>query len=84
MRDGPTTPVSDFLVVYTVFIAFQTAVARLGESFRAVAALLPAFEQVRPFLVETPESGAQGEPVERLNGDILFDHVSFRYDPTVR
>ena len=80
-RDGPTIPVGDFLVVYAVFIAFQTAVARLGGSLGAVAALLPAFEQVRPFLVQTPESVSQGEPVEHLNGDVLFDHVSFRYDP---
>ena len=80
-RDGPTIPVGDFLVVYAVFIAFQTAVARLGGSFGTVAALLPAFEQVRPFLVQTPESVTQGEPVEHLNGDILFDNVSFRYDP---
>lgn len=30
-----TVPAGDFLVVYTVFIAFQAALARLGESFGA-------------------------------------------------
>ena len=74
-------PVGDFLVVYTVFIAFQYAIARLGESFGAIAAMLPAFDQMRPLLAAVPETEVEGEPVERLGGEILFDHVSFRYDP---
>ena len=74
-------PVGDFLVVYTVFIAFQSAVARLGESFGTVAAMLPAFDQMRPLLAAVPESEVGGEPVEHLGGDVLFDHLSFQYDP---
>ena len=74
-------PVGDFLVVYTVFIAFQSAIARLGESFGTIAAMLPAFDQMRPLLVAVPESDVGGEPVERLDGEILFDRISFRYDP---
>ena len=74
-------PAGDFLVVYTVFIVFQSAIARLGESFGIVAAMLPAFDQMRPLLAAVPESEVEGEPVERLGGEILFDHVSFRYDP---
>ena len=74
-------PVGDFLVVYTVFIAFQSAIARLGESFGTIAAMLPAFDQMRPLLAAVPETEVGGEPVERLGGDVLFDHVSFRYDP---
>ena len=74
-------PVGDFLVVYTVFIIFQSAIARLGESFGAVAAMLPAFDQMRPILAAVPESEIEGAPVEGLGGEVLFDHVSFRYDP---
>ncbi len=74
-------PVGDFLVVYIVFITFQTAIARLGESFGTIAAMLPAFDQMRPLLAAVPESEVEGEPVEYLGGDILFDRVSFRYDP---
>ena len=74
-------PVSDFLVVYTVFIVFQTAIARLGESFGAIAAMLPAFDQMRPLLSAVPETVVEGEPVERLGGEVLFDRISFRYDP---
>ena len=74
-------PVGDFLVVYTVFLAFQSAVARLGESLGAVAAMLPAFDQMRPLLAAVPEAEIGGEPVERLGGEILFDRISFRYEP---
>ena len=79
--DDRNVPVGDFLVVYIVFIAFQSAIARLGESFGTVAAMVPAFEQMRPLLAAIPEEEVEGEPVERLGGEILFDHVSFRYDP---
>ena len=78
---GRNVPVSDFLVVYTVFIAFQSAIARLGESFGTLAAMLPAFDQMRPILAAVPETEVEGEPVERLGGEILFDRISFRYDP---
>ncbi len=73
--------VGDFLVVYTLFIVFQSAISRLGESFGAIAAMLPAFEQMRPLLSAVPDNETEGEPVEFLGGDILFDHVSFRYEP---
>ena len=79
--DDRNVPVGDFLVVYIVFIAFQSAIARLGESFGTVAAMVPAFDQMRPLLTAIPEEEVEGEPVERLGGEILFDHVSFRYDP---
>ncbi len=73
--------VSDFLIVYTVFIVFQHAIAQFGESIGAMAAMLPAFDQMRPLLAAVPEPESEGEPVEYLGGDILFDQVSFRYDP---
>ena len=78
---GRTVPVGGFLVVYTVFAVFQSAIARLGESFGAVAAMLPAFDQMSPLLAAVPETEVEGEPLEYLGGEILFDHVSFRYDP---
>ena len=74
-------PVGDFLVVYTVLIVFQSAIARFGESFGTIAAMLPAFDQMRPLLAADPETEIEGDPVEYLGGDILFDRISFRYDP---
>ena len=80
LPDHGTISVGDFLVVYTAFMVFQAAVTRLGASFGAVAAIVPALDQIRPFLAELPETTAAGEPVKTLGGDIAFDHVSFRYD----
>lgn len=73
--------IGDFLVIYLVFMVFQTAVARLGTSFSAIAAIMPAFDQIKPFLDETPETNTQGELVENLAGELVLDHITFRYDP---
>ena len=75
-----TLPVGDFLIIYAVFIVFQSAIARFGESFGTVVAILPAFDQMSPLLRTTPEDETSGEPVDSLRGDILFDRISFRYD----
>ena len=72
--------VGDFLVIYTLLLLFQTAVARLGASFSAVAGITPALQRVEPFLAEPAETSAGGEAVETLDGDIAFDHVTFRYE----
>ncbi|MCE2389909.1 MAG: ATP-binding cassette domain-containing protein [Proteobacteria bacterium] len=77
----PNLTVGDFLVVFTLFMLFQTAVVRLGSSFSAVAAIRPALDQIQPLLAEPLETSAEGDPVEVLGGEIAFDHVSFRYDP---
>ena len=78
---GPNSvAVGDFIVVYVLFLLYQAAVNRLGESFSALATIVPAFNQIRPLLAEIPETGAVGESVDALGGDVAFDHVSFRYD----
>ena len=81
LSGGEAVSVGDFLVVYTLLLLFQSAVVRLGGSFSAIAAIIPAIKQIRPFLAEPPETSAEGEAVEHLGGEIIFDHVSFRYDP---
>ena len=80
---GPESlAVGDFLVVYTAFMLFVTGVVRLGSSFGAVAAVAPELAQIRPFLAEAPEASGGQEPVEHLGGEIVFDRVTFRYEPT--
>ncbi len=76
-----TITVGDFFVVYVLFMLFLAGVGRLGASFGAIAAIIPALEQIRPFLNERPETSIDGEPVETLGGEIAFDHVSFQYNP---
>ena len=80
LRQGPDQlAVGDFLVVYAVSMTFYTAVAGLGRSFEAIAAVVPGYEQVKPILAAVPDSRARGTTPANLSGDIHFDHVSFRY-----
>ena len=76
---GATLPTGDFLTVFAALMVFHAAIARLGASFSAVAAIVPACEQVAPILEATPETGSEGEPPPELSGDVHIDHASFRY-----
>ena len=73
--------VGDFLIVFAVFIVFQHAIARFGESFGLVASMLPALNQMRSMLAADPQTKTLGDPVESLHGEVLFDRISFRYTP---
>ncbi len=78
---GPdSVTAGDFIVVFVLFLLYQRAVIRLGESFSALAAAVPAWSQIRPLLAEATETRAEGEFVEELRGEIVFDRVSFRHD----
>ena len=50
----------EFIAVFVLFLLYQRAVIRLGESFGALAAIVPAWNQMRPLLAETPETRAEG------------------------
>lgn len=78
---GPSSVgVADLMVVYVLFLLYQTAVIRLGDSLSSLATAVPALHQIRPLLAEAPETGAEAEFVEVLGGDVAFDRISFRYD----
>lgn len=77
---GQALSTGDFLAIYFAFTLFQTGVARFGASFGAVAAIGPALGQLRPLLAENLETNAGGEAVKALNGEVAFDHVTFRYE----
>ena len=80
MEDGRATlPTGDFLTVYMALMVFHAAIARLGVSFSAIAAIVPACEQVTPILEAAPEASSEGEPPPELSGDVHIDHVRFRY-----
>lgn len=68
----------EFIAVFVLFLLYQRAVIRLGESFGALAAIVPAWNQLRPLLAETPETRAEGKFPEALGGEVVFDRVSFR------
>ena len=71
--------IGGFLVVYSVSLTFYTAVAGLGRSFEAIAAVVPGYEQVKPILDAVPDGRARGTTPAELSGHIHFDHLSFRY-----
>ncbi len=76
---GDDLAVGSFLVVYAAFMVFNGAVVQLGGAFSAVAAILPAVQQVQPILTERPRNLASDLPAPELKGEVLLDHVSFRY-----
>ena len=69
----------NFLVIYAAFMVFYAAVARLGGTFSAVAAILPAYQQMTPILDAVPETVSEGESPPELSGDVRIDHVNFSY-----
>ena len=80
LRRGPEgLMVGDFLAVFAASMLFYTMVARFGQSFHAVAAILPEYEQVKPILEAVPERLPEASDPVRLDGEVLFDHVGFRY-----
>ncbi len=76
---GDDLAVGGFLVVYAAFMVFNGAVVQFGGAFSAIAAILPAVQQIRPILTERPRNLASDLPAPDLKGEVLLDHVSFRY-----
>ncbi|MDE2759869.1 MAG: ATP-binding cassette domain-containing protein [Paracoccaceae bacterium] len=81
VNNSPNTGVGDFLMAYIVFLTFHSVTTRFGESMGFLGAGLKAMEPLKPMLDAETEVTFGRQPVEFLNGDVLFDRVSFRYDP---
>ena len=77
--DEASIPMSDFLVVYILFTLLLSSVARVSESIGAIASVLPSFQEMQPLLSAELEHDSEGELVDYLGGDVLFDQISFRY-----
>ena len=78
-RDDGQLSAGNFLVIFAVSMIFYGAAASLGRSFEALAAILPAYEQVRPLLTALPEKRFGGTGQVELAGELNLDQVSFRY-----
>ena len=76
---GDDLAAGSFLAVYAAFMVFNGAVVQLGGAFSAVAAIVPAVQQVQPILAERPRNLASDLPAPGLKGEVLLDRVSFRY-----
>ncbi|MCI1186147.1 ABC transporter transmembrane domain-containing protein [Hymenobacter sp. DH14] len=68
-------------LLYTAFIG--ASIAGLGEMYGKVQSTLGASERILEILDETPEpthiEPAQGLVPARIQGDIRYEHVAFRY-----
>ena len=71
----------DFLFISVVFLLFIAGIVRFGTLLDLLIAIPPELEQIEPFLETVPQERYGDEPVEDLGGDVVFDRVSFRYDP---
>ena len=69
----------NFLVVFAVSMVFYASAASLGRSFEALAAILPAYEQVHPLLRAMPEKKFSGTGQVDIAGELSLDNVTFRY-----
>ena len=78
-RSEQGLPVASFLATYAAFMVFYGAVAQVGFSFSAVAAILPAVEQADPILSERPRRVLADAAALELQGELRIDQVTFRY-----
>ena len=62
--DGMT---GDFLTIYAASMVFYLAIARLGDSFAALAGAWPSVDQVRPLLEQRPDPRLAG--IQASGGD---------------
>lgn len=79
LRGPDSISIGDFLAVFAILMIFCAAILRFGQSFEAIATIIPSFEQVKPILQELPETQETANPSHELHGRIHFDQVSFRY-----
>ena len=71
---------ADFLAIYTAAMMFYLAVATLGRSLQAVAAIVPGCEQVRPILAASADPASRGGGARVvLQGELTLHRISFRY-----
>ena len=78
-RSEQGLPVGSFLATYAAFMVFYGALAQLGFSFSAVAAILPVVEQADPILSERPRRVLADAVAPEMQGELRIDQVTFRY-----
>lgn len=78
---GPSGPtITEFLVVFAVSMTFFTSITAFGTVFQAAASIIPSCQQARPILEAEVDRHVRIGNRPRLNGELLLDRVSFRYE----
>jgi ABC-type bacteriocin/lantibiotic exporter with double-glycine peptidase domain len=70
-----------FLGFNAAFAQFLAAVLTLGTTLTAMVGVKPILENVKPLLEEASEVDATKADPGELRGDLVVDHLSFRYRP---
>ena len=68
-----------FVAVYAASASIYGAVSALGSSFKTMTLIVPTYEQVKPFLDAVPNKTPSESTLPTFNGELVLDHVSFRY-----
>ena len=74
-------PLADLLVVYAVATMFFVSITALGAAFESIAAFAPSCNEVGAVLAVQREPVPEGGGDVRLDGELSFDRVGFRYQP---
>ncbi len=74
-------PASTYIAFQTSFGSFAASVLALADFGLQFGALKPAVDMVRPIMDEKPEIFTDREYVSRLKGNLVLDHIRFRYTP---
>ncbi len=79
---GASVGVGDFAVVLSASFVLYAAVADFGRAVEMLAEARTAYEQITPVLKAVPERDAAATVSPTvLDGEIVVDQVSFRYQP---
>ncbi len=77
---GDAVAAGDFVVALAASLTLYVAVADLGRAMEALAEAFTSYEQIRPVLASMPERDASTLAPVRLDGEVVVDRVSFRFD----
>lgn len=83
-RDNQSFDIAHFVVAYIVTTIFLSTVTNLGIAFELIMSSLTTYQQIKPMISERPTQQSHDMSASRgsvkLNGDIRFDSISFRYN----
>lgn len=74
--------IGSLIAFFAAFVPFSQSLYDVTNTLISIAQVVPLWERSKVILQEKPEVFAGKTKVGKLQGDLLVDNVSFRYDPT--
>lgn len=72
--------VADYMAFVTSYGMLSAAFVALGGMVGAISTIQPLFEMARPILTTEPETTQGKTVVDKINGNIRFENVTFQYN----